>query len=254
MSERSDRTDVAASGAGPQGWFPDPYGRFELRYFNGQRWTGDVSNGGHQLVDAQGAGVWTPPATNGPPRRRGLAIAAFVTAVSAAATGWMPLVFVVSAVAAVVGFVLGLVALRRARAQDGYGRDLAAWAIALSIATVPICVAGFFLTRYVVQQIDRYDDPGEYTLTPGECSLTDGVAVFEGTITNDDDGTRSYELTVTFSTGLAELSRRFVDVDDVRSGETVDWRTSDTVRTSAGEVSCDVVEVHGPLPFGVRPE
>ena len=238
---------------GPAGWFPDPYGRFELRYFNGQRWTGDVSNGGHQLVDAQGAGVWTPPATNGPPRRRGVAIAAFVTAVCAAATGWMPLVFAASAVAAIVGFVLGIIGLRRARAQDGYGRDLAAWAVALSVAAVPICVAGFFFTRYVLEQIDRYDDPGGFTLTHDECSLTDSVAVFRGTITNEEDDSRSYELTVTFSTGLAELSRQFVDIDDVQPGETANWRTSDTLRTAATSIDCDVVEVHGPPPFGVRP-
>ena len=72
----------------------------------------------------------------------------------------MPLVFGAAAVAAVVGFGLGIAALRQARRQDGYGRDLAAWAVALSIAAVPICVAGFFFTRYVVHEIDRYDDPG----------------------------------------------------------------------------------------------
>ena len=57
---------------------------------------------------------------------------------------------------------------------------------------------------------------------------------------------------MTFSTGVAELSRRFVDVDDVHGGETVDWRTSDTVRTAATSIDCQVVAVHGPLPFGVR--
>lgn len=241
------------SDVGPNGWFPDPYGRFELRYFNGQRWTGDVSAGGRQLVDAQGVDNWTPTSPTGPRPRRGLAIAAFVTAICAVSTGWMPLVFGAAAVAAVVAFGLGIAALRQARRQNGYGRDLAAWAVALSIAAVPICVAGFFFTRYVVHEIDRYDDPGEFTLTPGDCSLTDGVAVFEGTITNDERDTRSYELTVTFSTGVAELSRRFVDVDDVRAGETVDWRTSDTVRTAASTIDCQVVAVHGPLPFGVRP-
>ncbi|MFT3855141.1 MAG: DUF2510 domain-containing protein [Ilumatobacteraceae bacterium] len=240
---------------GPSGWFPDPYGRFELRYFNGQRWTGDVSAGGRQLVDAEGTGAWIPPEQRPRPpmRSRGVAIAAFVTAVCAATTGWMPLVFGASAIAAVVGFVLGIVGLRRARAQDGYGRDLAAWAVALSVAAVPICVAGFFFTRYVVEQVNRYDDPGQYALTHDECSLTSGTAVFAGTITNQERDTRSYEMTVTFSTGLIELSHRYVDVDDVGPGETVSWRTSDTVQTSATSISCDVIAVHGPPPFGVRP-
>ncbi len=245
------------SDAGQSGWFPDPYDRFELRYFNGQRWTGDVSTGGRQLVDAQGAGQSAGPSVGeptGPKGRRGIAIAAFVVGIGAAATGWMPLVFVVSALAAVVGFVLGIVGLRRARQQGGYGRDFAAWGVALSVAAVPICVGGFFFTRYVLQEVDRYDDPGRYTVEPGTCQFAGGVVTFEGTITNDESSTRSYELTVTYSTGLAELARQYVDVSDVQPGEAADWRTRDTLKTAATDVSCDVVAVHGPPPFGVRPE
>ena len=103
--------------------------------------------------------------------------------------------------------------------------------MALSVAAVPICVAGFFFTRYVVQQIDRYDDPGRFTVDPGDCAVANRVATFDGTITNDDDGTRSYELTVVFSSGLAEVGREYVDVDDVRPGATVSWRTSGIGRT-----------------------
>lgn len=243
------------SDVGPPGWFPDPYGRFELRYFNGQRWTGDVSAGGRQTVDPQGAGAWTAQVPQGGEHGgRGLAIAAFVVGLCAAATGWMPLVFVGSAIAAVVGFVLGIAALRKARRQHGYGKDLAAWGVALSVAAVPLCVAGYFFTRYVVQQIDRYDDPGEYTLMVDTCSIDNGNAKMEATITNGESSKRSYELTVTFSSGLAELSRQFVDVKDVPAGEARQFVASDFLTTSATSVDCDVIAVHGPLPFGVRPE
>jgi hypothetical protein len=34
------------------GWFADPGGRHELRYWDGQRWTGHVSDHGTQGVDA----------------------------------------------------------------------------------------------------------------------------------------------------------------------------------------------------------
>ena len=241
------------SDVGPNGWFPDPYGRFELRYFNGQRWTGDVSAGGRQLVDAQGAENWTPTSPTGPRPRRGLAIAAFVTAICAVSTGWMPLVFGAAAVAAVVGFVLGIAGLRQARRQNGYGRDLAAWAVALSIAAVPICVAGFFFTRYIVEQIDRYDDPGNYTITHGDCTAAAGQVTFDGTITNEESGTRSYELTIVYTTGLAEVGRRYLDVDDVGPGATQSWTTTDAVNTVSTDVSCNVTDVHGPPPFGVRP-
>jgi uncharacterized protein YxjI len=35
-------------------WYPDPYGRHELRYFDGTRWTEHVASHGRQSVDAPG--------------------------------------------------------------------------------------------------------------------------------------------------------------------------------------------------------
>jgi len=35
----------------PAGWHPDPAGRFEVRYWDGQRWTEHVSTGGTPGVD-----------------------------------------------------------------------------------------------------------------------------------------------------------------------------------------------------------
>ena len=46
----------AAAGPSPQpatpaNWYPDPSGRFELRYWNGTAWTEHVSRGGVQYTD-----------------------------------------------------------------------------------------------------------------------------------------------------------------------------------------------------------
>jgi hypothetical protein len=39
-----------------EGWWPDPFGRYAQRYFDGVRWTWHVSDGsGKQMVDPQGA-------------------------------------------------------------------------------------------------------------------------------------------------------------------------------------------------------
>ena len=126
---------------------------------------------------------------------------------------------------------------RRARRQGGYGRDFAAWAIALSVAAVPICVAGFFLTRYIVEQIERYDDPGDFTITHGTAPSPTGRSTFDGTITNEESGTRSYELTIVYTTGLAEVGRRYLDVDDVGPGASRSWTTTDTLNTVSTEVT-----------------
>ena len=35
----------------PSGWFPDPVGRFDYRYFDGTVWTADVASAGHRYRD-----------------------------------------------------------------------------------------------------------------------------------------------------------------------------------------------------------
>lgn len=38
----------------PAGWHPDPYGRFEYRWWDGQQWSGHVADGGAQFEDPVG--------------------------------------------------------------------------------------------------------------------------------------------------------------------------------------------------------
>ena len=45
------------------GWFNDPYGRFQQRYFDGKKWTEHVATGGEQQVDPLGASLVIPIAT-----------------------------------------------------------------------------------------------------------------------------------------------------------------------------------------------
>jgi outer membrane biosynthesis protein TonB len=44
-------TTTAAAGAAPAGWYADPSGRFELRYWDGGQWTEHVSRAGQQYTD-----------------------------------------------------------------------------------------------------------------------------------------------------------------------------------------------------------
>ncbi|MEY2450032.1 MAG: hypothetical protein QOH79_3508 [Acidimicrobiaceae bacterium] len=45
-------SDPSTQGAGGAGWHPDPSGRHQLRYWDGQTWTANVSDGGQQTTDA----------------------------------------------------------------------------------------------------------------------------------------------------------------------------------------------------------
>ena len=42
---------TASSSSAPAGWYADPSGRFELRYWNGDKWTEHVSRAGQQSTD-----------------------------------------------------------------------------------------------------------------------------------------------------------------------------------------------------------
>jgi len=44
-------TAAAAVTSTPAGWYPDPSGRFEMRYWDGSAWTEHVARGGQQYTD-----------------------------------------------------------------------------------------------------------------------------------------------------------------------------------------------------------
>lgn len=44
-------TSQGSAGAAPAGWYADPAGRFELRYWDGTQWTEHVSRAGQQYTD-----------------------------------------------------------------------------------------------------------------------------------------------------------------------------------------------------------
>ena len=43
--------DASPTPAVPSGWYADPSGRFEIRYWDGESWTEHVSRGGQQSTD-----------------------------------------------------------------------------------------------------------------------------------------------------------------------------------------------------------
>ena len=51
MSQTSYQAGAGAPGQHPAGWYPDPFGRHESRYWDGQRWTEHVASHGRQAVD-----------------------------------------------------------------------------------------------------------------------------------------------------------------------------------------------------------
>lgn len=222
------------------GWYPDPAGRYEFRYHNGVRWTADVSVNGQRYVEPE-QGSLPPSAGPTAPGGRGLAITALVLGISSASLAWLPFVFAVAAVAAIVGLVFGTIVLRRRSA----GRKMAVWGTALSAVALPLCVAGYAFTRVV---IDRLEDPGAHLTHITRCEWRDGLLA-EGTIDNLDDVNHYYEVTVVFRANGTELDRVTVQVDDVDPDTSATFVAVAAAPTGApADVQCSVAAVKNNLP------
>jgi hypothetical protein len=250
------------------GWFPDPTGRFEFRYHNGVQWTADVSVGGRRFVDQSGAPTWntawTPPGTGGQLPGKGMAVSAFIVGLVSLVIAWLPFIFVLAAIGAVLGVIFGVLGLRNAARHDGYGRGYAVAGVVLSVAAALMCVVGFLFTRAVMREVSDFLDPGEYSVeltrckteetsvdsTPGVQLIVDRLVIVEGNITNLGDAPQAYTITIDYLVNGARKESDTVSVSQVRPGETTTFEATAFV-TTATAVACEVDDVLGPTPFDV---
>jgi uncharacterized protein YxjI len=68
MSQASYQAGAGAPGQHPPGWYPDPFGRHETRWWDGQRWTEHAASHGRQVVDAPTGGGHVPTVERAPER------------------------------------------------------------------------------------------------------------------------------------------------------------------------------------------
>jgi hypothetical protein len=228
------------------GWYPDPFRRYDLRYHNGTSWTADVSAAGQRRIDP--LGVQSPPAggpppPSGPQRRNGIGIAAMVLGIIAAATAWLPFVFVGGAVCGVLAFIFAVVARRR-RATHGPSQAGTVGLVLGPIAIV-LAVGGFVLTRVVLDVIR----PGKYEIVGTSCTRVGERQVFEGTIENQSGRERSYTINAEFlrQGTRSVLDRASTDVLDVPEGGSAPFTVS--VPYPGTELDCRVDSVMGALDF-----
>ena len=255
------------------GWFPDPTGRYEFRYHNGQRWTNDVSVDGERYVDpitlpaaspVGGSGatatssapaptglpvagaVPLPPGVPPRPPGRGRAILAFLLGLGGVALAWTPFLFVVGVGLAVAALVLGVQVLRR-RPSSGV-RGFAVAAVALAPTAVVLAPVGAWLTVVTWREFDEYLDPGPVTAQIDACDVVGTRAEVTGTVRNLGDETRTYVVVVEIRDGGDVVDRIEARVDDVDPGTTAGWTAQGFVG-DVGQPSCRVRDVTGPYPF-----
>lgn len=227
----------------PAGWFPDPLGRYDHRWFNGTSWTSDVSSNGQRFVDPLGLSPnpFEPPGDG----RNRAATAAMVCGLVAMGVAWIPFLVVAGAVLAVLAIVFGANGLRGSR-SSGVGRGRAIAGLVTGIAAIGLAVIGAILTVDVFREVIDYIEPGPRIVEDVECSLDGRDATVTGTITNLDDERHDYTIFV-------EVGGRtgYDEIEGVDPDEPVEWQV--VVRTPNELSACDpTVTVNGPFPYGIE--
>jgi hypothetical protein len=221
------------------GWYPDPAARFEFRYFNGESWTADVSVAGRRFVDPLGS----------PGKRRdGRATAAMVLGIAGVTTGWMPFVFAAGVVCSVLGIIFGTIVLR----QRGEPRGFALAGVLTGVAGLLLVVLGVVTTRLVTSVINDFIDEPPAVVELDRCTVNDGAATVEGSIENRGDRSSDYRIVV----AVGQMQSRdeiVIEVDDVEPGEPARFGATAAVdlRGEQPDAACEVVDITGPLPFGL---
>lgn len=224
----------------PAGWHPDPTARFEFRYYNGETWTADVSASGQRFVDPSGS----------PQRQRDRrATAAMVLGIISVSIGWMPVLFVAGAVCAVLAITFGAIVLRR----RGDPRGFALTGLITGVAGIAVAGLGLVFTIVVNDAVNEFVDPPQATVVVDRCEASDGAITIEGTIDNDGDRSSDYRVIVEVGTRPSTRQRVVIELDDVRPGSPVPFGVTDRsdLGDASSSVSCEVVDVTGPLPLGL---
>ena len=227
--------------APPPGWFPDPLGRYEHRYFNGTSWTSDVSVAGERFVDPLGA-------SSGPTSdasRNTAATASVVLGSVGLAISFVPFVVVAGLALVVLALVFGIRGLRQSR-TTGTGRTASIAGIVMGGLGLAACVVGAALTVMVWNEVVAFAEPGPFEVEVTGCEVDSRVVEVSGTLTNLDDERRDYTLFV-------EVDDRteIVALDDVEAGSTATWGTVITTPSVVADCRAGVI-VQGPFPYGIE--
>jgi hypothetical protein len=177
-----------------------------------------------------GQGTYGGPPVYQPKPSNGIATAALVTGIIGLLTSW----FVLGGVLGVIALVLGIVGVKKAR-EVSTGRGMAIAGIVLGILSIVVAIAVIVAAKWLVDNADELFeevDPSQYQLTREECRVNGSTLTASGTITNLEDKSRRYVITVNSTGGVG--TGTFATAEP---GQTVKWSilSSDVVDLDGGE-------------------
>jgi hypothetical protein len=174
----------------------------------------------------------------------GLATASMVLGIIAIASGATMFLFAVAAPTGVLAVIFGVIALARSRTlpqRTGWGRAVAG-TVCGSLG-VALSVVGYFVVIDVFRDVVDQLDIGPYRVEEGRCFVSDGLAMFNGTVTNEAETSRTYTLYIDFVRAGTDnaIASDAVTVRSVQPGESAPFDASARVRVE--RVDCRVTSV-----------
>jgi hypothetical protein len=163
-----------------------------------------------------------------------------VAGVVALAISWIPFVFVIGVCCALVAIVVGVQGRR-----DPSMRGASTAGIATGCAALVLAAGGAWLSVVVFRSAASFENPGRHDTVLDECAQVGDGTRATGSVTNLEDDTRSYVITVEFEPGRSSQ----IEVDDVAANETGDFVIDED--DVFNDLDCSITKVNGPYPFGV---
>jgi len=214
-----------------------------------------VSTGGERFVDPLGIDVGQhagqptrSAATENAPTS--LATASMVLGIVAVAIAWIPFVVVVGAIAALLALAFGIIAIRRS-GPSGAGRSRAVVGVITGASGLLAAGLGTLLTFVVLDVYDSYLNPPPHETVITSCEVVGSRAIATGRLENLGDDTSDFSVLVGFVRPGTDNPHRTtrVSLDDVEAGASAPFDAERQVELD--DVDCIVIEVTGPLPFGL---
>jgi hypothetical protein len=214
-----------------------------------------VSTSGERFVDPLGIDVGQhsgQPGRSGATENAttGLATASMVLGIVAVAIAWIPFVVVFGALAAVLALVFGMLAIRRS-GPSAAGRSRAVVGLITGGSGLLAAALGAVLTVVVLDVYDAYLNPPPYETAITSCEVVGSRAIATGRLENLGNDTSDFSVLVGFVRPDTDNPHRTtrVTLDDVEAGTSAPFDAERQVELD--DVDCIVIEVTGPLPFGL---
>jgi len=214
-----------------------------------------VSTGGERFVDPFGIDVGQhsgQPALSGTAQSpsTSLATASMVLGIVAVAIAWIPFVVVLGAIAALLALVFGILAIRRS-GPSAAGRSRAVVGVVTGGSGLLAAALGAVLTFVVLDVYDSYLNPPPHEAVITSCEVVGSRAIASGRLENLGDDTSDFSVLVGFVRPGTDNPHRTtrVDLDDIEPGTSASFDAERQVELD--DVDCIVIEVTGPLPFGL---